>query len=221
MFTQAVIIKALQEEKRNYSNLRKRTNEILSEYNMQLLSKDAFLISLNPLVASEVLTKKQILKKQTGQPVIYSITKGEYAQKQVELILEIGDAPKLIDYTRGILNQSEGAFEAIKNSIEKNKQGLFDKLNEDLIMIAEYVSHMIGKMILYQTKSLENLYLIKEIKRIERESRKLFDQAGVLSKKLGKKNHDEFIGTFDHGFTKELSTKYQKFLRDASMFKKD
>jgi hypothetical protein len=69
--------------------------------------------------------------------------------------------------------------------------------------------------------SEENPYLLKEIQRLESEARKLFNRSGVLSKKLGKENHDEFITEFDSIFTKELSTSYNKFLKKNTIFPKD
>ena len=49
----------------------------------------------------------------------------------------------------------------------------------------------------------------------------LFDQAGVLSKKIGKRNHDECIRTFDHKFTMELVERYQKFRDENTILPKD
>lgn len=218
MFTQYAIIQALKEKKKNYSELYTRTREILKEYQMKIV-KQQFTDSLKPMIQSGVITKKKTTN-QTGNPVIYSISNGDHAQNQAQLILDIGDAMNLVDNFTNILNECEGAFQNIENSLEKNKSTLYAELNENLVLVSEVLSPMIAKMILYQNKSIENLYVIKEIRRIERLARKLFDQAGELSKKLGKKNHDEFINTFDHNFTKELSSKYQKLLRDNTMFSK-
>lgn len=219
MFPQAAVIEALREEPRSRTNLQTRTNQILKPHNMRL-SKDAFNETVKPLINSEVLTKVRILKKETGRPMMYSISEGDYAQKQVKLILEMSEAPKLIEYIEGILRSCEAAYKNIKDSIEKNKEKFYTELNENLILLAEISPPMIAKMILYQTQSIENPYLIREIKRLEQESRKLFNQAGALSKKLGKNNHDEFITVFDKSFTEALSTKYNKFLKKNTIFPK-
>ena len=126
----------------------------------------------------------------------------------------------MTDNFRDILQQCSDAIEEMSDASPKKKTSLYSELNDNLILFAEVLAPMIGKMILYQTTSIENPYLIKEINRIERQSRKLFNQAGVLSQKLGKPNHDKFINTFDHGFTKELSKKYQKLLRNNTIFSK-
>ncbi|MGY5147592.1 MAG: hypothetical protein ACW9W4_06310 [Candidatus Nitrosopumilus sp. bin_7KS] len=219
MFPQAAIIEALKEQKRNNNNLYTRTREILKENNMSIV-KQQFTDAIKSLVQAGVLSKKK-LPKQTGNPVEYSISKGDHAQNQAQLILDVGAAPSLTDNFKDILNQSEIDFSNIQDSNEKNKESSYDAINEDLILLSSVLSPVIAKMILYQTKSIENLYLLKELRRIERLARGLFDKAGVLSLKLGKERYNQFINTFDHEFTKELSSRYQKLLRDNTTLTKD
>jgi len=79
---------------------------------------------------------------------------------------------------------------------------------------------MISKMILYQNKSIENLYLLKEMKKIERTLKSILDSAGELSKKLGKNNHDTFIDSLDNAVTEELNEKDEEFQKNNTLFKK-
>ena len=62
---------------------------LLKEYDMNIV-KQQFTDSLKPMINAEVITKKK-LKKQTENPVEYSLTKGEYAENQAQLILDVGE----------------------------------------------------------------------------------------------------------------------------------
>lgn len=215
MFPQLAIVQALNEEKRNYTKLYTRVREILSEYHIRI-AKQQYTDSLKPLIDSEIISKK---KDEKSNSVIYSLSKTDYAQKQVDLIEEMGKVPELSDYLGNIVERSKSTFKIIQDSKEKNKKLLYSELNENLILVCQSVMPMILKMVLYQNKSIENLYLLKEIKKVERTLRSILDLAGELSKKLGKNNHDKFIDSLDTTVTNELNKKYSEFQKNNTLFK--
>jgi len=118
MFPQLAIVQALKEEKRNYTKLYTRAREILAEYNIKF-AKQQCTETLKTLIDSKVISKK---KKGKSNDVIYSLSKTDYAQKQVKLMKEVGNAPESSDYFGNIVKGLESTFETTRDSEDKNKK---------------------------------------------------------------------------------------------------